>query len=153
MAGGDFAANRNVTIVADTVTSEGSITGVHNVTVTAAAITNASGAKLAGGNTVNLTSNSMLRNQGQISGSALNMTAQTIENNGAVAADALTMTADTITNDGSNAKIITNQVADITANTALNNTNSALLYNLAGSGALTVNQCADHQREVGFWER
>ncbi|SEJ75041.1 filamentous hemagglutinin family N-terminal domain-containing protein, partial [Propionispira arboris] len=49
LVGGDFAANRNVTIVADTVTSEGSITGVHNVTVTAAAITNASGAKLAGG--------------------------------------------------------------------------------------------------------
>ncbi|MCE5287479.1 MAG: hemagglutinin repeat-containing protein [Pelosinus sp.] len=138
LTGGDFAANRNVSITANTFTSEGSILGVNDVIVNTQSIMNNAGARLAGGVSTSLNAANGLTNGGSISGSTLNITAQTANNSGAVSADMLTLTANTLRNDGSQAKIIANQAADLTVNTALNNTNGALIYNLAGTGALTV---------------
>ena len=136
-AGGDYAANRNATVTANTFTSQGSMVAVQNLSLAANSITNDSGAKIAGGQILTITGEK-LNNKGIVSGSQLVTTGKEFDNSGTVAVNTLKITADILNNSGSQASISINQAADFAIADAIRNTDGALLYN-AAKQALVLN--------------
>jgi filamentous hemagglutinin len=151
--GNDVKANGNfkLTTVGSFI-NQGMLTAGENMTVSVSSIANHMGATIAGGAGLVLTTQGNVVNDGQLSGSQVDVHASQVENTNAIMGDRLTVTAGSISNTGASAIIAGTQNIQLYAGNVLENKDGATIYsagNLVLAGSAKQDGSGNYTDRIG----
>ncbi|WP_215830891.1 hemagglutinin repeat-containing protein [Pelorhabdus rhamnosifermentans] len=151
--GNDVKANGNFKfITAGSLINQGTLEAGGNMSVSANSITNHTGATIAGGSGLTLTTPGQVVNDGQMSGSQVDVHASQLINTNAIMGDHLTVTAGSISNTGASAIIAGTQNIQLYAGNVLENKDGATIYsagNLVLAGSAKQDGSGNYTDRIG----